>query len=260
MGKSGRYNHHGKQNEGRRAEDQHQPAHGEKQSVGVSKSSPIHITTDDEDWRAEQRQQWKRQETLQYRLNWITGIAAVGGIAGLIVLYFTLTATQQSADTASRNLQVSERAWVFFDPKILEAPKIGTTPNVEFMVHNTGKLPATILDHAICFAPLTLDDHQPMPKCRGERAPPWSVIFPDTPGSITGSISAHLTRALTEEDFVGFSQSEYLYLWGEINYTDALHNQHVTRQCYRYSPNKRSNLISPATFVSCPQPGSQSAE
>ena len=60
------------------------------------------ISEDEQKWRDEQKRFWNRQLSLARKLNWITFFAGAVGIGGLIILYFTLKATQE-ASTASKD-------------------------------------------------------------------------------------------------------------------------------------------------------------
>jgi len=261
MGRSGkrRYKNQPRQDHQNPAEGHQQPTGHQPFELRTSKTPPIHITANDDEWHTEQRGQWKRQETLQGHSNWITGIASAVGVVGLVILYFTLKSTQQSADTASTNLEVSQRAWIFIQPSVIQPLQANTVPNIQYDIHNTGKLPATILHHTVCFAPLSIDESAPMLECKGE-GPQWSVVFPDAGGKPVAN-SNHLARQITEEDIVALKAcTEELYLWDEIHYTDKLGGTHLTRQCWRSCIGRPLSLTSPVAFESCPQPDSQYAD
>lgn len=62
----------------------------------------------------------ERQVRAAEKLNCITAWAAFVGAAGIAVLVVTLLVTKQSADTASRQLELSERPWVSVDFEIVQ--------------------------------------------------------------------------------------------------------------------------------------------
>jgi hypothetical protein len=84
----------------------HPPTNAEQKSTSPVEISIVNPNPQDEqNWRNEQKEFWKRQLAINQRLNCITLFAGLVGLAGLVVLYFTLITTQESVETTKTQFE-----------------------------------------------------------------------------------------------------------------------------------------------------------
>lgn len=91
--------------------DSEQPANDSTSSIRPIDTPIIHPETDPEkQWHQIQQRFWERQLTVAKMLNWVTIFVGAAGIGGLVVLYFTLQATQNAVDAAKAQAIAAQKA------------------------------------------------------------------------------------------------------------------------------------------------------
>ncbi len=123
-----------------RTHSAHQNAYtGQSSKWPTLKPDSIDPEAEEAKHRAAERRFWERQIRLAKWLNWITGAGAAAGIAGLVILYFTLKAADDATVEANR-------AWIKpFAPEIGWDQNSSRLPgifSVAFPYINNGKSPA----------------------------------------------------------------------------------------------------------------------
>jgi hypothetical protein len=78
----------------------------------IKYAAKIGYESDDHEYESEHHSLPIRQLNVAIGLNIITLLAAVAGLFGLYILYGTLNATRIQANTAQRELELSERPWI----------------------------------------------------------------------------------------------------------------------------------------------------
>lgn len=214
---------------------------------------------DEQKWRDEQKDFWERQLSLARELNWITLFAGVIGFGGLIILYFTLKATQEAVDAAKESsetakiaLQITHRARIGIKNFTIgnEHPRgISDEPEeplIRYELVNNGNLPATGLVHSVWFEkpPETL-----RPRKKGE----WEIIDPrastkkrrlllrksDVEGfhyelflEVSGA-AAHEGPVISREQWDGLQDDALFGI--SVIYWDGFDHQRITEVRYRFN-------------------------
>lgn len=183
---------------------------------------PVQVqpTTEDNQRHAKEENYHGRQTELASSLNWITGIAAVitlvGVIASLAIGIFNISSSRKALET-------DQRAWVMTEPSVTEKNSGGTYFKVPF--RNTGHTPAL---HTHAWINST-GDYSRIP----ERDPvgnsenvPNFVVGPNDTGN-----TSTFDNPLSDSDVQKIAAGARLYIYGTIAYDDVFGKSHWTQFC-----------------------------
>jgi hypothetical protein len=225
----------------------------------------IQPSADDEKKYADEqslRQEERKAATKIYRLNLI---GTVIGAFGLLFLFWTLKATKQSADAATKaadlaegalkasaeQFRVDERPYLIKEYMRLAAPpKIGSRLAGEVLWKNTGKTPAInggvylridVLDQQ----PNSLEEWMRLSTQAVQRGEMGSGLGRSTPVVGDNPLSAYWYERISR----GKSK---LYIFGAFSYQDMFgaNDWHVTYACAVYQPGSVNELY----LWSCEKP------
>jgi hypothetical protein len=154
------------------ASQEHQPPSLPFQGAVVSSDSSatkmpipaVDRNAEEEAYKRRQMTLMERQARAAERLNCISAWAAGVGVVAMLILIGTLLVTKQSADTAQKQLDMSERPWVGIDRVEPVSPlnfdRTGGHLSLSFYMTNFGHSPARDIRVIARLVPLPLDkDH-----------------------------------------------------------------------------------------------------
>jgi hypothetical protein len=195
--------------------------------------------SDEEQWHNEQKRYWERQIRLSKWLNWVTGVAATIALGGLYFVGLQADSARTAADIAKqgfdesvKTFRLEQRAWVL--PKDTRIRKSPDTLHLEFQMSNSGKVPASIVGAKYEFANVRLLQ---CPTIR-EDLPPFGMPIPPNGERWLGLGIKGETR-----EQVG--QSESVYVYGQINYTDIFPGTKHSLFCSIFHPKSGAQEICP---------------
>jgi hypothetical protein len=244
----------GKQHKDRQSpsttKDHRQPSGERQDGRPTVYSVRIEQPPDQDKWRAEQREYWGRQIRSAIVLNWVTGVAAMAGLFGLLVLWGTMQATQDSATAAkisSDLIRESRRGWILFSES--RGPQLPLVPDKQPLIDLGFKnFGSGIAKYLTTYVGVAIQ-----PEC----TPFWEVLhmFPSflkeeavvVPPGKTLWVTPDLGLTLNVDQIKGLSPptpTNKFCIFGYTSYFDEFGVKHGTMFCLWYDLTLPPNALS----------------
>jgi hypothetical protein len=224
MGKDKGKHNHAHRNPGNSARPSDPPSKATTLSIPAPLSVRLETTSEDNKRYSNDYDQRERQVRSANRLNWITVIGVVVGIASVIGLLISVV-------QSTKAMQIDERAWLgiaYANPIDLEHPQI------RIKLQNFGKTPALhIIERAqwkVVSVGQTFD-----PSVLVSQTKPVSAMRVLAPG-IPGDIGQQLPTPNAQEAADVISGKTVLYIFGSMTYDDIFQHEHFLHFCLKFNP------------------------
>jgi hypothetical protein len=200
--------------------DQAPPTDGESTTARVY-AVRIEPAADENDRYSDQKLYWRRQLSLAFWLNWITGFAAIVGLAGLIYLYETLGATKEAADAAKKSADISEKSFRADERPYITIysinPKTGPLKtgdnSIDLRILNSGRTPALNIENTVHVMIAGRPIAEFAPNGKSEAVVAGSK---DSVNNYTLTLSAPDARDVATLQIIG--TVEYVDVFGDVQY------------------------------------------